>query len=762
MKRKSLIWMLLLLLVVSACHKGGQKKEIAVIVPYSSMTQIWHSFVDAAKAEFSDTSRYNLHFYQSVDYVTEVYARCSYAFDSRANLTRTFNRIRYEGVKPDLIITYGDYHAHSAAAMDDPMLKDTPVLCCGVVHPRWKDLIAARPNFVVMEAKPKVKENLDFIVDMGFPNYVVTVMDSTYIDDHIREHILQQIGNDPEHYRPNLYLEQIDRIQSPNKREPQTTLFPVSFMYPEKNDRHPDIPGAFDLNWIFYTQQQGTSFLNIKEDAYSNSAMNYNIGHYFTMTPEYFNLPLTNAMNTCIGGYFTPYPSMWKQVHPIVDQLLSGTDPKMIPWGVLEKDYWLDWRLVKTIHPFASDFPRGTKFVNLPWRQRSRVAYWSGPVLIVILIILFIVYAVIVPTVMYVRQKKQRELLFEKAKEAEKSKKQVEYILSELDSYIWRMLPDGTVKFSPSFYKDFRLPEDYVIDDSTILKYVQEPGRGKLSELFHRDDFEGEVELEVMLEYPTGASPRAVLVHTISLTKTQTDEDSGISLKAGLFYFNEEAHNRNEELRQAYLRSEEVAEKESFLASMSVAFKAPLDNIVSYSRTLVKQFNDLTDDQKEEYGRKVMDSNDIMMELLDEVIGDTRKSKDDDRHLSRKNVSELMEEIYTNNSVSVSAGVKFEFRPGPSSSEIMVNRPIFLQIMGGLINDAFAAADGAIAMGWKQNQDGSVVIYIENAAPDISRYSQMVESAGGVITLNDSPGMPVRIEISFNFTPPIRKWNDGF
>ncbi|MGM9785441.1 MAG: sensor histidine kinase [Candidatus Cryptobacteroides sp.] len=757
MKPRKLISILLLLLVMTGCHSNRQRKEIAVLVPYSSMTQIWQSFTGSAMEEFSDTLRYNLHFYQTANWVADVISANSYAYDSRPIIQRTFDRIRRERLEPDLIITYGDYLSHGVAGLDDPILKDIPVLCVDVVHPRWQDLLASRPNFVVMESKPEVRKNLEFITAMGFPNYVVTVMDSTYIDDHIRDHILEQIGNDPEHYRPNLHLEQIDRIQSPRRREPQTTLFPISIMHPQKNDPRPWVQGGFELDWIFYTDQQGTSFLNIKEDVYSNSAMQYNIGQYFTMTPEYFNLPLINSMNTCIGGYFTPYPSMWKQVHPIVDKLLSGTPPRMIPWGVLEKDYWLDWRLVKSMHPYASDFPKGVKFVNLPFRQRSRLMYWSLPLLVTVLIILFIVYAIIIPSVMSVRQKRQRKLLLEKAREAEKSEKQVDDILSEIGAYMWSMLPDGTVRYSSLFYRDFGIPEDTVLQSERMLKYIHEPGRSKLRELMMSDDFEGEVEMEVMVDIPRSDATRAVLTHTISLTRAEGENDPDIPLKAGIFYFNDEVHNRNEELRRAYNRSEEVAEKESFLASMSAGFKAPLNKIVGFSRSLALQFNTLTDAQKEHYGQMVMEANAQMMELLDEVMGDTRRSRDEEHRLSRMNVSELMEEIYANLWDKISDKFRFDFRPGPSQCEIMVNRPVFLQIMDALLNDAFNCGRGDVAMGWRQEEE-SIVIYVENTGSDISKYSKMAESIGAGINMVETPGKPVRIEMTFHVTPPIRKW----
>ena len=758
MKSRNLTLMLLLALTLASCKgKPEGKKEIVFLAPYERQTQIWKSFVKTAQEEFSDTSRYNLHFYYVWTYVGKFWDKREYERDVTDLLARALKSVRKEGVKPDLIVMYGDYISHAAARLDEPMLRETPLLCAGVVYPKWKDLLPMMPNAVVMESRPEVKKNLDFIIEMGLPNYVVTVMDSTYIDDHIREHILEDIGNDPEHYRPNLHLEQADRIHRKQFRDPRTTLIPISTMWPEKNDRHPEEYGGFNFEWIFFTQQQETSFLHIKNDEYANLAMSYNIGPFFTMTPEHFNHPLISALNYCIGGYFTPYHSMWKQLHPIVDKMLSGTPPKQIPWGVLEKDYWLDWRLVKSIHPYASDFPKGVKFVNLPWTERSRMVNWGIYILFAFLSVLFIVFAVIIPSVMSVRQRKQRAMLYEKAREAENSKKQVEYILSELNAYTWRMLPDRTLEFSPSFYRDFNIPDGHRIDYETVLSHVQDPGRETFRELLFRDDFDGELDLEVMVEMPGWQEARAIMAHTISLSSTNADDDDGYHLKAGFFYFNDEAHRRNEELRKAYRRSEEVAEKESFLTSMNDEIQKPVDNIIFFSRLLADHFSELSEQQKTECEEKVMKSNNRLLNLLDEVMGDTAQGRGYEQvTISALKVSDLMEEIYMYHSVSPREDVSLEFLPGPTGSEIEADRPVMIQVMNALITDAFNSCDGNVSIGWIESAEHDVVIFINNSGVNISGCVGMVSSIGGRIEALNFPGSPSRIEISFPKLPPPR------
>lgn len=752
MKRLNILtFLLILLLILPSCKKEVRKMEVVFLLPHEIRSQIWQSFVKAGMEEFSDTTRYNLHFYQTYRGPEPFFYHPLYEQPYTSQLRNAMMRMRQEKVEPDLIITYGDYISHCIAQYDDPYLKEKPILCVGVTYPQWKDLLVNMPNVVVMESEPEVKKNIDFIQEMGFSNYVVTVMDSTYIDDHIREVILKEIGDDPEHYVPNLHLEQIDRIHKKPNRDPRVVLVPMSLMEPEKNKRNPEIPGALDIKWVFNTNQQSTSFLHLKDDPYAHNVMTYNIGPFFAMTPEYFNLPLINALNYNLGGYMTTYPSMMKQIHPVVDKLLSGTSPSQIPWSKLKKDYWLDWRLAKNIHPYASDFPKGVKFVNLPRMHKSRTVVFLTNFLVFVLIVLFIIYAIIVPIVMSKKQKKQRKLLLDKAKEAEISQKKVEFTLSNIEAYVWRLLPDKSLKFSPSFYRDFHIPEGQTFDYEALLQKMEEPGRSKLRNYFFIDDFHGETDFQLMVHLSEESKPRAIYMYTISVPRTESHDKTITNIKAGFFYFNDDVYQQNEELRQAYRLSEEVSEKEHFLATMNDAFKNPVRTIVKYSRALVDKFDELTPEQKTEYEEKVLTSNEELLALLDEVMGDTIQTREQKNvQISLMDVASLMESIYIYQSVDAGNNDRIEFLPGPDKCQIEGNRSVLNQIINNIISSSCLSCQGKIGFGWAESTETEVILFINNSVTDIASYRKIIESIGGTITVFNYPDSPARIEIAFH------------
>lgn len=756
MKSWKLISLLLPLFLTLSCKEQVGKKNILFLVPYEPTTQVYNSFIHTAEAEFSDSTLYSLHFQYVYEDNIYTYTRKAYEKDLGRQLRAAMRNVKARNFNPDLIITYGDASAMAAAQSDDPIFREKPVLCAAVVAPRWRDRLASMPNVVVMEARPEVKKNLDFIQELGFSNYVVTVMDSTYVDDRIREVIRGEIGGDREHYRTNLYLEEEDRILEPEKRDPRVTLIPVSTMWPGKNDRHPGTPGSFKFEWVFDTDRGQTSFLHIKNDAFADLAMSYNIGGFFTMTPEYFNIPLVSAMNYCLGGYFTPYHSMWEQLHPVVDRILSGENPSSIPWGVLEKDYWLDWRMVKGLHPYASDFPEDVRFVNLPPERSSRTYVVLKYITIIILVLVFLHVVIIIPLVMYLRHLRQRKLLYEKAMEAENLEKKVEYTLSRLNAYIWRTAPEGHILFSKSFFKDFGVEDTPGgIEAERVLRHVQEPSRTGLRKILSQE-FDGEMELDLVLDMPDG-SVRVVLLHTISLP-ADTSDSSGVQdfrPKAGFFYFNDEAYRRYQDLQQAYRRSEELKEKELFLSSVDNDFHKPLENLMFFSRLLADRFRDLSDQQIADCGENVMASNRRILKLLDHVVGDVKVSAGvASPELGMLNVAELMEEVYVNHSLNDGDEVWLKYVPGPADSVIVANRPVFIQVMNSLISNALSVSKGEIGIGWVENAGTEVAIFIANSGSGLSNWEETVRSIGGKIQFSSLSEAYNRIELVFPVGSP--------
>lgn len=753
MKSRTLTFLLTMLLCLLSCAGPKEPKDVLIVLPHSRMTQIYNSSVAAAQAEFADSTRYRLHFYVAAEEANVLFDDRNYFADAGPRIKRALNRVVQDKINPSLIIFYGDALSHNAALSDHELLQTTPVLCVGVVYPKYNDILAQKSNFVVMEAEPAIKENLDFIVEMGFPNYVVTELDSLYVDDRIRERILEQIGSDRTHYRPNLHLEDEDRFHTISRRDPRITMMPLSISQPEKNDHHPEIPGAFKFEWAFNTQQNQCSYLHIKDDVFSHCVLGYNVGPYFAMSPEYFNLPLVNAMNYCLGGYMTPFPSMWQQVHPIVDKLLDGVPPKQIPWGKLKKDYWLDWRLVQHMHEYADQFPSKVHFVNLPFSKRSRWAMIMPAVMLTLLVLIIIAYAVILPIVMGSKERKQRLQLLEKAKEAETVNAKVEYILSHIDAYIWHLYPDRSFKFSDSFYRVFHIDKNAPMNAEELLLQVREPGRSQFKKLLFDTSNTENSEVEIIVDMKSRQETHAIRVICINVYDGDSAGHGGLH-KIGYFYFNDESFKLNEELRAAYMRSEEIAEKETFLSTIDVDFRKPVDTIIFFSNMLAKHFNELSQAQKTEFGDKVMEANDNLIELLDEIMGDTRQSRSEQIiQLSELKVASLMEEMYVYLQVSLKPEARLELCPGSEESVIKTNRPMFFQVMNTLITNAFDSGTEHVVMGWHENTDNEVVIFIDDADTDISICEKMVNSMGAHISMLKFPGSPTRIDITY--PPPI-------
>lgn len=107
MKRGNIITALLTVLaalLLVSCDGAAEKKEIAVLCPFSRHTQIWDSFIKSAKEEYADTSRYNLHFFYVSDYIGKYWEKKEYEHDVRNMLRRALNRVKIEVGTPDLII----------------------------------------------------------------------------------------------------------------------------------------------------------------------------------------------------------------------------------------------------------------------------------------------------------------------------------------------------------------------------------------------------------------------------------------------------------------------------------------------------------------------------------------------------------------------------------------------------------------------------------------------------------------------------------
>lgn len=728
MKLRTLTYSLILLLaivIVGACQpqsgsdSSATRKKILVVHEMHAAEQEGKSLAKAFREELSDTARYELEFCYGAYAAFERAHHKVYYDTQKDRILSRFGAYEKVGYEPDLVILLDDLMAQSAIdCSDHPWLSQKPVLCLNVMYPEWRGRLEKMSNFVVMESKPEPKKNIDFLRELGREPWIVTVLDSTFIDEKLRQVILEQMGNDTANYLTNLQFESVNSLRHP--RSYKSTLIPLNLQYAEFGTIDTTLNAQFEVTGTLRIVNNQLTFLRLKDDCYIDKSLGQNLDLYFSQTPRYFNVAKLSALNGNVGGYMTPWHEIVRQAHPVIDQLLDGIDPSAIPMMTLEKDYWMDWRLAKRIFPFAEDFPQKVKFVNLPWEKRSRLNglihdYWKQ-----VLVALLAIVAIILPSVLTLRSHIQYKRLLKQGRKALNDARQTESILAATRSYHWELIDENTVRIGPEFSKLMgtelsELPVQAMFDPLIEGKEEMRAALYDTSKKMHV--------VEMVAQPPTMNEPHAFNVYVNHIL-----DESGKMRCVGFTVFNDEAYEAEKIRQEAYHMSEEINTKESFLAAMSHEIRSPLNAIVGFSDVLVKQHSLLTEDERTTYAGYINDSKEQLLRLLDEVMNYSERKGERLRfELSRKGVERLMNEVYFTHTVIVPKHLELRYRP-VEDVMVMTNRSAVLQIMSNFMNNAIKfTTQGSITLGWEtmtDSQGESVELYVQDTGPGISEEDQ--------------------------------------
>lgn len=707
---------LTLAFTLAACSRQRtdrvEPKNILIIQEMDFREQSSIIIHEAFKKEFGGHSRYNI-----------TYARGGRSTYMRVHIKVPFHDLSTHIIeslvqikqKPDLIILLSDIMAHSGASCDHPWMKEVPVLCLDVIYPEWEGRLASRPNFAVMQAKPEPKKNIDFIRDMGGPPWIVTVLDSTNTDDKLRQTILEQMGDDKEHYITNLNYETYKWAVSYQYRDPRTTIIPLNLEHTDFNGLDTIHNAHFKLPGMLRIANNHLTFLRLKDDVFIDRALGYNIGAYYSQTPKYFNVEYLSSLNSCIGGYMTPWPEVAKQAHPLIDRLLAGEDPADIPWQTLQKDYWLDWRIAKSIHPYAEDFPPYVRFVNLPWESQSRLHDWLHRHWLTLLLAGMALVTLATPIVLYLRSRKMHRALLDESRRAENNRGHIEKIMAASNSYIWEMTPRQEFIIGKEFARMAGTTKT-LIPFEEMLSFFKE-GREDFRKAI-TDPECGSTSVNIVVEIPNMGT------HAYVIFINRTQNLDGTMHCNGFSVLNDEAHEVAELRRKAFLLSEEAYIKESFLAAMSHEIRNPLNAIIGFADILSTQHNMLTEEERTTYGNYLDESMTQLLDLLNTIMNDTNvKGKEFTLKLSKYNITEVMNFIYQTHKVIVPGNLRFNYKRGPQTT-ILANRTAILQIVSNLMNNAIKFTPrGSITLGWEtiHDEEGDLTeIYVEDTGIGIS------------------------------------------
>lgn len=201
-------------LFISSCTKEDKAYRIAVFEPFSAESQRAGLLNENLKKVYGDTAVFAIdEHHLAIEDIFFVNSDSLYLASTRTMLTEHLAALRKEQKEPDLIVLYGDWMAHAAAQLNDPWLQEKPVVCIAVIDAQYKGLLKAHNNFTVMELRPGIKETVDMIRDMGAPSWIVTTLDSGYVDNKLRKEAMIQLA-DTSHYRADIDLSEPDTFQT--------------------------------------------------------------------------------------------------------------------------------------------------------------------------------------------------------------------------------------------------------------------------------------------------------------------------------------------------------------------------------------------------------------------------------------------------------------------------------------------------------------------------------------------------------------------
>jgi signal transduction histidine kinase len=662
-------------------------------------------------AEFGDHNRYRL-----------TYINLDAGMEDSTVLTRLKEAMREEDVreyKPDLFIVYGDFLSESLAQDTSAIFRNTPTVCMGVIFPEHKGILLNRKNVTGFKMEIDIRANLRLMEDMHCERWVVTSLDTGYIDQYLRAQFRRDLALAKSDYRFNEDLLCPDHYQSRSVRDTSViTIIPICTADESLNYTNRAEGRGFSWSRMFCCMNAQVTYVRLKSDPLADNAFKLSLGRYYAAVPDFFNSGVIDFMSVNAGGYLCPFSEMAREVHPVVDGILfSNLSPHSIPWSMHENDYWLDWKVVQHMYHYASDCPPYVHFVNLPWMYRSRVHYWVWNTALPWFLLIVLVIGAFIPIRLYLVRKKVERNIEKQGREAEELTGLMTDIMSVTGAYLWRLI-DGRLSLNNLSvqHNDIKRSE---VPLAVFYRYLHEEDAHKLQALLQRSTDEvSELELSML-------SPVTGHLHYLHVCVSRVHNVMGNPYASGMFFVIDRQKERQRDIREAYEQEEKSHLKETFLASMGHEIRTPLNAIVGFSRVLIEERSNLSQEELASICDVINKNNDQLLELLNGVINFSVEAENSMKPVLQEiNVAGLMDELYMTHSVIVPSHLRFELVRGDADACIMSSRTNMRQVVSNMMNNACKfTKEGSITMGWEATDD-TVCIYVEDTGMGVKEEDQ--------------------------------------
>lgn len=694
---------LIFALNVSCTHKTEapkERKSIIVIHNLSHQHVTFYQFMAAIEDAFPDTSAYK------IDYAAVTEAYHPWPNEDFSGLLMQKLDIIQKKWDIDMLVLYSDQVLHAAARCHHPLLDSLPVVFMGATWPEHEGLLENRKNFTGYRTPLGIKPALDLMRDMGCNPWTIVNLDSTYLDRYLREEIACQLG-DTSLYVTNLDYSAADHLIPDEERDhSKSTIIPVQLRCSSAS--------GFDATKMLNCSESGCSYLKIKDDRAGITSVSNPVGIFYSVTPERFNLSHHSAFNACAGGCFVPFGVMIPEVRTMIDEILvEGKRPEDIPWRTMEPDIWLDWKILKNDFSFGSKLPRYAHVVNLPWKERNLVNsiisdYWIG----ILTLMVFICLMSVALYLFLANQARSRDLIGE-GQAAEKMTVHMEEALAAANCHFFRIRRTGSILFDESF-RELCGTTPVPANAEQFAEMLSPEKRMEFLDIITDNELMGTVR-SLNFDF---------LGHHFN-AKIVSNHGSGQADKAYGILFNMDTYHQIERQKnEAFKIEEQSTMKRAFLASMGHEIRTPLNAILGYSRLLFDMYDDLDNEEKSTYSEVIRQNSEQLLSLIDNVLTfSSKEGREPDIVLSRKKVSDLLDEIYMTYRVIVPAHLQFILEKGNDDEYVMVNRGSMLQVLSNIMNNAVKfTAEGSITLGWR-NEGDDVVIYVKDTGCGIPEES---------------------------------------
>ncbi len=680
-----------------------ERRNVYVLTCLSGRRSIYvyESFRKVMDAEFADRNRYNL-----------TYINLNAGLEDSTvvpQLKEELKEVDMQENKPDLFIVYGDFLSEALALDTTELFRKTPTVCMGVIYPEYKGILMNRKNVTGFKMEIDIRANLRLMDDMHCERWVVTSLDTGYIDKHLRCMFRRDLELAKSDYLFNEDLLHPDHYTSRSSRDTSLiTLIPICTVDESLNYTDKAAGKGFSWSRMFCCMNAQVSYVRLKSDPLADNAFKLSLGRYYAGVPDFFNSGAIDFMSVNAGGYLCPFDIMAEEVHPVVDGILfSNLAPSSIPWETHENNYWLDWKVVQHLYHYASDCPHYVRFVNLPWMYQSHAHYWIWNTGLPWFLGLIFLIGILIPVRMYLVRKQMERNIEKQGKEAEELTLLMTDIMSVTGAYLWRLVDGRLTLNNLTIQQNSMSRSDLSLE--VFYRYLHDEDAHKLREILqHSTDEVTEIELAML-------SPVTGHMHYLHVCISRVHNIMGNPYAAGMFFVIDKQKARQRDIREAFEQEEKSHLKETFLASMGHEIRTPLNAIVGFSRVLIEERKNLSDEELATFRDVISKNNDQLLELLNGVINFSVEAENSMKPVLQEiNVAGLMDELYMTHSVIVPSYLQFRLERGDADVCIMSSRTNMRQVVSNMMNNAckFTKA-GSITMGWTATAD-TVCIYVED------------------------------------------------